>query len=63
MQTLHDWNRDFFIGKSYQNSQGYAVIEHAVAGVDGMSRYTFERILTRWTSAVDDFLDQCGRRL
>ena len=60
LQTLHDWNRDFFIGKAYQNGQGYAVVEHAVAGVDGMSRYTFDRILTRWTSAVDSFKEHIG---
>lgn len=60
LQTLHDWNRDFFIGKAYQNNQGYSVIEHAVAGVDGMSRYTFDRILARWTSAVDSFKEHIG---
>lgn len=60
LQSLHDWNRDFFIGKSYQNNQGYSVIEHAVAGVDGMSRYTFDRILARWTSAVDSFKEHIG---
>jgi hypothetical protein len=60
MRTLHDWNRDFYLGKAYENNEGLAVIEHAVAGVDGMSRYTFERILSRWNNAVDSFKEHIG---
>ena len=51
--------RDIQFRASFDTS-GYSVIEHAVAGVDGMSRYTFDRILARWTSAVDSFKEHIG---
>lgn len=54
---LHDWNRDYFIGKAYLNDSGSAVIEHAVVGVDGMSRDNFERILWRWDRALSSFTE------
>ena len=57
---LHDWNRDYFIGKAYLNDSGEAVIEHAVAGVDGLSRDSFERILWRWDRALTSFTEVIG---
>lgn len=60
MAQMHDWNRDYYIGKAYLNNSGHATIEHAVAGVDGMSRYTFERMMARWESALDRFRAQIG---
>lgn len=54
---LHDWNRDYFIGKAYMNDAGSVVIEHAVIAVDGMSRENFERILWRWDRALTSFTE------
>ncbi len=54
---LHDWNRDYFVGKAYMNDSGSAVIEHAVVGVDGLSRDNFERILLRWDRALTSFTE------
>ncbi|MDA0962103.1 MAG: YbjN domain-containing protein [Proteobacteria bacterium] len=55
---LHDWNRDYFVGKAYLSDSGSAVIEHAVVSVDGMSRSTFERVLWRWDRALTSFTEQ-----
>lgn len=57
-EMLHDWNRDYFIGKTYLNESGSTVIEHAIVGVDGMSRDVFERILWRWDRALASFTEE-----
>ena len=54
---LHDWNRDYLVGKAYISEANNTVIEHAIMGVDGMSRTTFERVLDRWESALTSFTD------
>jgi len=45
-------NRDWFVGKVFLSNSGFAVIEHPMVGVDGMSRATLNRTLDRWTTAL-----------
>ena len=52
---LNSWNRQTFVGKAYLSTDGNVVLEHPSIGVDGMSRYAFERSLIGWNSALTGF--------
>ncbi len=53
--ALNAWNQQTFIGKAYKDAQGNVVLEHAMVGVDGMSRFTFQRTLIGWQAALNGF--------
>ncbi len=57
---MNTWNRDKFMGKAYVTDNGSSIVEHPVAGVDGMSRYAFDRTLRRWESVLDGFVEAIG---
>lgn len=54
-EVLHDFSRDWFVGKTYFGSEDKAVIEHPVVGVDGMPRATFERTVDKWVRSLNTF--------
>lgn len=54
LDTLNSWNQNAFIGKAFQN-EDTVVLEHPIAGADGMSRYAFTRTLARWQLALRQF--------
>lgn len=54
-EALNAWNQQTFIGKAYLDANGNVVLEHAMVGVDGMSRFTFQRNLIGWNAALNGF--------
>lgn len=54
-EILHDFARDWFVGKTYFGSDDSAIIEHPVVGVDGMPRATFERTMDKWVRSLNTF--------
>ena len=52
---VYGFNSDWMVGKTYVGSSGSAIIEHPIMGVDGLARASFERTLTRWVDAMEDF--------
>lgn len=54
LETLNEWNTAAFLGKAFQND-GMVVLEHPIAGADGMSRYSFTRVMARWQLALNQF--------
>lgn len=54
LERLNDWNRAAFIGKAYR-SEDNVILEHAIAGADGLSRYSFTQIMARWQLALSEF--------
>lgn len=56
-EALNSWNETKLLGAAYLDDDGDPNIEHFVAGLDGMSRTSFERTVQRWTVALDQFTD------
>ena len=54
-EQIFGFNGEWMVGKTYVGTTGSAIIEHPIMGVDGMARASFERTLTRWVSAMEDF--------
>lgn len=54
LDTLNAWNQSTFMGKAFQLADT-VVLEHPIAGVDGLSRYSFTRTMARWELALNDF--------
>lgn len=54
LDRLNDWNRAAFIGKAYQSDDA-VILEHAISGADGLSRYSFGQTLSRWQLALQQF--------
>lgn len=54
LDTLNAWNQSTFMGKAFQIGET-VVLEHPIAGVDGLSRYSFTRTMARWELALNDF--------
>ncbi|MEP4198134.1 MAG: YbjN domain-containing protein [Aliishimia sp.] len=52
---VNQWNQAAFIGKAYVGDDGMITLEHPIASVDGLSRYSFQRSLLRWKVALDGF--------
>ena len=54
-RSMNDWNHNKLVGKASIDDEGDPFIRHFVSGVDGMSRWNFERTLNRWEVAVAEF--------
>jgi hypothetical protein len=57
VQQLHDWNRDKLVGVAYQEADDDILIQFFVAGFRDVSAESFERIFSRWETALGDFTD------
>lgn len=52
--VLNDWNQSTFMGKAFRADQNI-VLEHPIAGANGLSRYSFTRTMARWQLSLNEF--------
>lgn len=57
MEAMNSWNATKLTGAAFVDDEGDPNIEHFIAGVDGMSRASFERLIFRWDQAIEEFTD------
>ena len=57
MRSVNSWNDQKAIGRAFVDEEDDPYLQHYVIGVDGMSRYSFEKTFYRWTDVVDEFTD------
>jgi len=55
--STNSWNIEKAFGRAYTDDEDDPVFQHYVVGVDGMSRYSFERTFERWIEGLDDYTD------
>ncbi len=54
LEVLNEWNQSTYMGKAFQSGET-VVLEHPIAGADGLSRYGFTRTMARWQLALNGF--------
>lgn len=57
MRSVNSWNDQKAVGRAFVDDEDDPYLQHYVVGVDGMSRYVFEKTFYRWVDVLDEFTD------
>jgi hypothetical protein len=57
-EVIADWNATKLVGPALRDNENDPFLKFFVAGVDAMSRDSFERIIFRWEEALEAFHEQ-----